>query len=342
MDTENKYKKGDWVRCIDDSDTAVVRVGEIYKIHNADRYFIYTVDRPAGGMYLHRFEPWQPKVGERVRVAKHVNSYGDPIRMDLPIGSVHTVTRVGDALSNKDRPSFTLSGSDVHFYLVENLEPVTDTLPVAEQPAALTIQAGKFYKTRDGRKVGPMVARSWGGFFDDSLSVTSQHWSASGTFIEGCISNLDLIAEWVDTPVAQPVTNHAATVDAINDEYGPVVREVPVLVAEQPARFKVGDRVVERNYLGDGVDCFGTVLSVSDDGTTVYAEDWTAGVKSGSLCIDYLELVVAADTQPQQARPMIRTKNGYGFELARVGDYVWVDIGQKALITVRADTIKAA
>lgn len=31
----------------------------------------------------------------------------------------------------------------------------------------------------------------------------------------------------------------AATVDAINDEYGPVAREV--LVAEQPARFKVGD-----------------------------------------------------------------------------------------------------
>lgn len=84
----------------------------------------------------------------------------------------------------------------------------------------LTIQAGKFYKTRDGRKVGPMLV-----YDDEYFHVRSGSefgsviWREDGS--AAWHRDPDLIAEWVDEPASQPV-------------------------AEQPAakpKFKVGDRV---------------------------------------------------------------------------------------------------
>ena len=39
---------------------------------------------------------------------------------------------------------------------------------------------------------------------------------------------------------------------------------------------------------------------------------------------------------------LIKTKQGYGFEVARQGDYAWVDMGQKAPVTLRVEDITAA
>ena len=57
-------------------------------------------------------------------------------------------------------------------------------------------------------------------------------------------------------------------------------------------RFKVGDRVVYRNYQNDG-DCYGTVLEITDK--FVHANDWSIGICSGGLQMDELELVEHAD-----------------------------------------------
>jgi len=58
----------------------------------------------------------------------------------------------------------------------------------------LTIEAGKYYKTRDGRKVGPMCGMI-------------SKWNNDGTCRRACDTRCDeLIAEWIDTPADTPPT----------------------------------------------------------------------------------------------------------------------------------------
>lgn len=122
----------------------------------------------------------------------------------------------------------------------------------------LKIESGKFYRTRDGRKVGPMESDNWG---DGYPWTDGERWySGNGAWIESEESEHDLIAEWHDTP-SSPV---ATQVDAIAEEYGPA-----------------------------------------------------------------------------PTRTLVKTGQGYGYELARFGDYVWVDTGKTAPITLRADKIAA-
>ena len=71
----------------------------------------------------------------------------------------------------------------------------------------LKIEAGKFYRTRDGRKVGPMnVPPSWGDWVKsihaDCVDADGyyQGWTKLGlNGFEDHSDPLDLIAEWTDT-----------------------------------------------------------------------------------------------------------------------------------------------
>jgi len=68
----------------------------------------------------------------------------------------------------------------------------------------IKLQAGKFYKTRDGQKVGPMVKKlglSADGYYypwDDTSNKNHYFWSHEGKCYDG--PQHDLIAEWTDTP----------------------------------------------------------------------------------------------------------------------------------------------
>ena len=86
----------------------------------------------------------------------------------------------------------------------------------------LQIQQGKFYKTRDGRKVGPMSRHNDGW----AVGRRGNMWIDTGEryFKIDRGGDSDLIAEWVDEPVA---------VAASNDNGAPA-----------KPKFKVGDRVV--------------------------------------------------------------------------------------------------
>ncbi len=270
------FKKGDWVRMTDNCHEGGYKSGDVFRLTGVTKSGVQFTDKDGDSRNAdfgsNRFEPWQPKVGERVRVVKHVNSRGDDIPMALAIGSEHTVSRVGDALGDRSRPTFDLSGGGHQFYTALNLEPVIDA-PVAEQPAALKIEAGKFYKTRDGRKVGPVdtnpdnfnVGMDFFGREAAAVIPEIGDVDASGFWLCGDgNSDHDIIAERQDAPT----TNTAAQVDTLADEYGPVVREVPV--AQQQARFKVGDRV--ECTLGLGV---ATVKEVRADGR--FRVDWDNG-----------------------------------------------------------------
>jgi len=297
MESETKFKVGD---VIVPTEQDAKRVNEhwdsCFKAEHGDAPFYYVVgidgdtvelSNVKDGLWLvswlaRRFEPWKPKVGDRVRFTDKCDKhwwFGPHTRHKegVIVGSTSW-----DGFGEGVEFDVNVDGEGTGHVALEQIEP----LPVVAQaqpaatPAPLQIQAGGFYKTRDGRKVGPMKASSWGGFYDESRSITAQRWEKDGSYIAGQTTQLDLIAEWLDDPAAP-----AATEAASNDNAEPAT-----------PKFKVGDRVVCRNYLSDGEDCYGTVSDVSVDGRRVYADDWTVGDPSGYLSAD--ELVIVNPAHP--------------------------------------------
>lgn len=183
-----------------------------------------------------------PKVGDRVKiVASDVVSHWN----------MHWANEVGARLSNGDlvyvskvtpryldgQAGLTIAatpGGDGPRWTIDRFAPV-DT-------ATLTIEAGKFYKTRDGRKVGPMEKYCGKGLghsaaFDQTADFTAPDleksgdggsYTSDGTWLTSSgKSSFDLIAEWIDEPDEQPAK-------ASNDNAEPAVKP----------KFKVGDRVI--------------------------------------------------------------------------------------------------
>ena len=248
-----------------------VREGATYEVKTVDFYGdIWVTDDVGDRFYLttEEFEllpvaeaTGKPafKVGDRVRV---LSDY-------LPWASADEIGTVED-VNTRDRDCFVKfeterMGDHTWYVRWDNLELAP----------ALTIEVGKFYRTRDGRKVGPMrcVRPRLGKFC--FVDETDAAWAVDGAFdIGGNPSETDLIAEWVDEPSS-------------NDNQP---------VAEQ------------------------------QDGAV------------------YIDVTNAGPSQLHVAKgPLVRLNKGYyGYELARYGDYVWVEIGQKAPIVMRADAVTVA
>ncbi|EYR81804.1 hypothetical protein SHLA_4c000950 [Shinella sp. DD12] len=182
-------------------------------------------------------EAWVPKVGERVVEA-------EPKQYNFLRHWFDYWRSVEGVLTDNSFVVTKVCGATVHYSnRVDGNGPIADIadlepLPVATQPAAptLKIEAGRYYKTRDGRKVGPMVrAENWlAGFYDSARLITGQRWEGDGSFIEGQISNLDLVAEWQET------TNVGAQVDTLAEEYG---SPHPSNDNAAKPKFKKGDRI---------------------------------------------------------------------------------------------------
>lgn len=77
----------------------------------------------------------------------------------------------------------------------------------------MQLEVGKYYKTRDGRKVGPMVNREVGDGYPWYCEGGVGFWSDAGVRQKKDSAHSDLIAEWTDTPA--PVTLSAETIDHI-------------------------------------------------------------------------------------------------------------------------------
>lgn len=135
---------------------------------------------------------------------------------------------------------------------------------------ALTIETGKFYRTCDGRKVGPMDG--WTSDRFRERAGDGRYWTVDGIG-HGEAKREDLIAEWVDEPSS-------------NDNQP---------VAEQQA---------------------GTV---------------------------FIDVSKAGPSQLHLAKGrLVKVNQGFGFELARYGDYVWVDTGKKQPVVAHINEIKEA
>ncbi|WP_065091464.1 hypothetical protein [Rhizobium leucaenae] len=124
---------------------------------------------------------WVPAVGDRVRfVEKYAHA---------KVGDEGIITGLWD-----DGVEVEANGQ-MYSCFTGRVEPV-------EVAAPLTITAGKFYKTRDGRKVGPAERDVDHYYAKDGFvwRVGNSTYSDSGAC--GWIEDVkDLIAEWVDEPV---------------------------------------------------------------------------------------------------------------------------------------------
>ncbi|MFK5639907.1 hypothetical protein ACI50E_18920 [Brucella sp. ZJ1_1] len=147
------------------------------------------------------------KVGDRVRV---LSDY-------LPWASADEIGVV-QAVNARDRDcyvKFETERMGDHTWYVR-----WDNLEIAPP---LTIEAGKFYRTRDGRKVGPMSDEGDYAYDTDEKCLTAYinndhrlFRAKSGRHLFGK-AHLDLIAEWIDEPASndnRPVAEQqAATAD---------------------------------------------------------------------------------------------------------------------------------
>jgi hypothetical protein len=199
---------------------------------------------------------WQPKVGDRVRYDDHTVE-GEGVVVD--VGDDYWLLEV----EPKDRAfAYYRNNTCREFYSLSDLKP----MPVAAQaqPVAFTIEAGKYYRTRDGRKVGPIRIDE----HDDQYPLGARceaedctlWYTAGGHYWTTELkSEHDLIAEWVHEP--------AVAVAASNDNAA-------------PAKFKVGDRVLvtHTDYPQIPVGTITHIVEIDDDG---HADLWCKGFDEG-------------------------------------------------------------
>lgn len=180
-------------------------------------------------------EKWVPKVGDRVRYD------------DGTVSGVGTIDSVAPLDQGPYDFMVRVDAKDIErAYYHDGTCRLFKTASLA--PAPFTIEAGRYYKTRDGRKVGPVRAIT--SNFSEMVWEADQelrggkfsNWDKDGVCFPRSAqkywTDCDLVALWPD----EPTTNVGAQVDTLSDEYGQGVTSASV-TASKP-KFKVGDRVV--------------------------------------------------------------------------------------------------
>ncbi|HWD14299.1 MAG TPA: hypothetical protein VG519_13195 [Pseudochrobactrum sp.] len=331
-----------------------VVAGNEYRVIDAYGATVHVTDA-VGDPYRLEAGEWEPltadevtdndkppfKVGDRVRLIKDGQSTTGAV------GKLATIESWAEKLIDNGQYLLNIDGP-VDYQTRAVTPNYTRATPDCFE-LVLQIEAGKYYRTRDGRKVGPMERVSHNGQFrDTSEAVTGYGWYSNGTYIEGVQGNIDLIAEWVDDPVTEN-TNHNTT---------PVTEQREA----EPRRFKVGDKVRAlidycwvksgTEYIVNSLDSDGDVWLKNVDGKDAYMTDselelitpveekHTPATQSGEVTLK-ISLDATEVTEAIKST-LVRTKRGYGFEIARHGDYIWVDTGLNAPITFKATNVQAA
>lgn len=236
---EQRFKVGDWVRVKDNCGAPLdYKIGDICQVSAVRKDLVYC---GVAAMFAKRFEPWQPRVGERVKV-NYGHGWNGEGEVSRYVGESAVVLMETGNFSGR-----------VGGFNVSHLEPITEATTPAKS-ATIKIEAGKFYKTRDGRKVGPMERRE-GYLFHEGW-----HYNASGECCYrgrsgDCVQkDREIIAEWIDEPVAKPSNDNA-----------------------QP-KFKVGDIVTPSH--GWSKDC-ATVTQIKDGRVSVRWNNGAFGSEHG-------------------------------------------------------------
>lgn len=204
------------------------------------------------------------KVGDRVR---YRDEYCDGV------GTVHATNGPDQwfvKVDPKDANRCPFNGGTTRLFGANNLE-LAAVAPQPQPPAKepLRIEAGKFYLTRDGRKVGPM--RRWSDEAihrweadDDDLSYI---WADDGTEIDSDIDDsADLVAEWTEPQSTKEILD-----------------ELEAWVAEQDAIKAAGKGIARGSTAGFTVPL--CALEAEPDLTAIgkaYADGYAAGLRAAA------------------------------------------------------------
>jgi len=219
-----------------------VRTGQLYEVKTVDDGDVWVIDDVGDEFYLTSDEFEIVAVAAKEPEDKPAFKVGDRVRaidkiVGLIIGETYTVssyassTRIGRWVNLEGRRSnYSSDGS----FLESSFEL-----------AHLKIEAGKYYRTRDGRKVGPMEVWCLGGWHSDRAEhpLNGGVWLDDGTAkYAGAKDSPDLIAEWIDEPVkvAAPVAKPAIVALIENGQpkpsVAPFVHANETLAAKEAAR----------------------------------------------------------------------------------------------------------
>ncbi len=235
-----KLKVGDKVRSL--VTQIDVRAGQLYEVKTVSDGDVWVIDDVGDDFYLtaDEFEilPVEEasqtfKVGDRVRV----------IKTDI----FRTGTRVGDI-------GYVTSSSEnlVRFDLHHETAGVIDQLAIDPwkriQLAPLKIEAGKYYRTRDGRKVGPIVVAQGNGKPWPWKDATRPfYYRETGYSCPGAADLHndadDLIAEWVDEPVTEPAPIAKTAIVAVIENGQPKPSVAPFVHANETLAAKEATRL---------------------------------------------------------------------------------------------------
>ncbi|UKK94956.1 ribosomal protein L7/L12 [Brucella pseudogrignonensis] len=220
-----------------------VRAGGLYEVKTVDGGDVWVIDDVGDNWYLASDEFEILPVAAKAPEDKPAFKVGDRVRV-IKTDLFRQGTRVGDI-------GFVTSsrGNLVSFDLHHEASGVIDQLAIdpwkSIELAPLKIEAGKYYRTRDGRKVGPMEAWCFGGWHSDRAEhpLNGGVWLDDGTAkYAGAKDSPDLIAEWIDEPVkaAAPVAKPAIVALIENGQpkpsVAPFVHANETLAAKEAAR----------------------------------------------------------------------------------------------------------
>ncbi|MBZ9659819.1 hypothetical protein LB523_12255 [Mesorhizobium sp. ESP-6-4] len=215
-------KVGDRVKCIDKDEAPFGRFGKIIEDDQSGIPYLVAFEDFDDGSGWSSNEYWlaadqvelastrlEFKVGDRVRYCGKSTEYNEPQK----IGAIGTV-RNREGLHKTTTVYWDLNGPQPSRNVyTDNLEHFA----VAPASATLRIEAGKFYKTRDGRKVGPMEPEDDGWTGDHGRRMYLTNGERYFSFDRG--GDDQLIAEWQDKPVAAPKFKVGDRVK-FRDDYG--------------------------------------------------------------------------------------------------------------------------
>lgn len=145
---------------------------------------------------------------------------------------------------------------------------------IKSDSATLKIEAGKFYRTRDGRKVGPAFVVGRCAVFGNGSNYASAVWADDGRSSRRddklSLKDNDIIAEWIEEPVV-----------ASNDNAQP--------------KFKVGDRVSAKHDSVLGMISKGDLGTVKSVGGGQLRVTFDNGREDGWQ-VENFELITAPPT----------------------------------------------